>query len=109
MRPGQGMLRFHLNTTSDDGAVTIKVGGELDIATAPALESALGDVFSQGDGPVELDLAEVPFIDSTGLRCLLGARRRSQESGRPLRLRGLQPRVARVLEMTGAASLFDMR
>lgn len=103
------MLRFHVTTASEDGVVTVAVDGELDIATAPSLESAVADAFSQGDGPVELDLAAVPFMDSTGLRCLLGARRRSEDSGRPLRLRNVGPRVARVLEMTGADSLFDVR
>lgn len=102
------MLRFHVTTTDEDGVVTVAVDGELDIATAPALESAVSDAFAHG-GAVELDLAAVPFIDSTGLRCLLNARRRAEQTGRRLTLRNVQGRVSHVLEMTGAEALFDVR
>ncbi len=102
------MHRFHVTTTNEDGVVSVAVEGELDIATAPALDAVVAEAFAEGDEPVRLDLAGVPFMDSTGLRCLLSARRRAQGAGRALSLRNIQPRVLRVFEMTGSGALFDL-
>ncbi|HSJ29546.1 MAG TPA: STAS domain-containing protein [Acidimicrobiia bacterium] len=57
------------------------VRGEIDIKTAPDLEEALA-----GDAPdlVLLEMSEVSFIDSTGLRVLATTRERLEEQGRTL-------------------------
>jgi anti-anti-sigma factor len=95
-----------------EGALTIEVGpevetclvhvsGELDIATAPALENELGRLLSSDLQSVILDLDELLFIDSTGLRCLLQVTRRSRADGDRLRMRGANPDVDRILRFTG--------
>jgi anti-sigma B factor antagonist len=78
-----------------DGRVVLRVSGELDLISEPLLEAALAGVV---DGrPVTIDLAELAFMDSTGLRALLSAAR--EYPG--LQLSGpLQPPVKRLLELT---------
>jgi anti-anti-sigma factor len=73
--------------------------GELDIATAATAEQAL-----TADVDV-LDLSELEFMDSSGVKVLLRAcHARAQER---LRVRGVRHGVRRILEMTGVGDLLD--
>ena len=102
------MEGFEVTTSSTDGVATVVLEGELDIATAPALDATLTDVERNGTGTVLLDLAGVRFIDSTGLRSLLSARQRAQTAGRTLRLTNRPVDVERVFDVTGVRRIFDI-
>ena len=69
----------------------MSVVGELDVATAPALREQLYRVIDAGPGRVVVDLAEMDFIDSTGLGVLVGALKRVKEMDGTLELRSLSP------------------
>jgi anti-anti-sigma factor len=68
------------------------------MATAPQLDACLCD---QADRNVIVDLAAVPFLDSSGLGALIHARGVLKENGRTLRVRAEQDNVRVVLEVTG--------
>jgi anti-anti-sigma factor len=75
--------------TSGDG-VTILVEGEIDLDTAPLLQTALAGV----DGhPVEVNLSAMTFVDAAGLRVLETARTRL---GSRMRVTGAAPLVRRL-------------
>ena len=64
---------FSLDEHMESGVRVIAVAGELDIATAPRLCARL-DATRTGRRPrLLVDLTDVDFCDSTGLRALLGA------------------------------------
>lgn len=87
---------------SDDGAICVT--GDIDMAGGPALEAV---ILQREDGnPVVLDLGGVSFIDSSGLRSLLGASRRARARETDVVLRQVGPEVARLLEITGTTSQF---
>jgi len=88
-----------------DSAVLLRPCGELDLATAPALEQQLLDVEEQACS-LTIDLSGLTFIDSTGLHALVAARRRALEGGRTLRLIRGALTVQRLFEMTGTEPLF---
>ena len=77
----------------------LAVGGELDLSTSPQLTQALDEAASAGEDIV-LDVTGLTFIDSTGLRVLLGTTERLPDTRR-LILRGTQPQVVRVFEIAG--------
>jgi anti-anti-sigma factor len=85
------------------GAHRVVVRGELDLATASRLETALAEV---GNGAVTVDIRGLTFMDSTGVRTLLQA---TEDAGRDgLELRFLLPVAggARLtLDETGVAAL----
>jgi anti-sigma B factor antagonist len=58
--------------------------------------------------PVVLDLGEVDFIDSTGLRVLLWGAERSRQNGNRLRMRNESAAVRRVIEVSGVESLLPL-
>jgi anti-sigma B factor antagonist len=102
------MERFEVTTRTADGVATVALEGELDIATAPMLDATLAKLERNGTGTLLLDLGRVRFIDSTGLRSLLGARRRAEAAGRRLRLANLPVAVERVFDATGVRRIFDI-
>jgi anti-anti-sigma factor len=98
--PSPGSLS--ISSTIEDGIVCLALHGELDLASAPALESSLLEVEQQAPGRLVIDLGDLQFIDSTGLRLLLQANSRAQQRGSALVLRRGNAAVQRVFDVTGA-------
>ena|SRR6476469_764956 len=82
-------------------AWSVVVHGEIDMQTAPQLERVLDDVIAKGALLVTLDLEQVEFLDSSGLRVILGASNKLSEQEGQLLLEGASSAVERVLELTG--------
>jgi anti-sigma B factor antagonist len=61
----------------------IRIDGEIDVATAPSLERAL-DAAGAKDSDVTIDLTHTTFLDSCGLKVLLGAAERAHRGGHRL-------------------------
>ena len=81
---------------------TIRVVGELDIATAPALAEALDSALGSDAAIVLLDLDGVTFIDSAGVRVVLRAVAEAEAGGRLRVRRGHGEQVRRLFELVGA-------
>ena len=82
------------------GAVHARLGGELDISTAPRLEESLLRVEADGPALLVIDLSGLDFMDSTGLRLLISADTRAREAGRRMVLVQGNDMVRRVLRLT---------
>ncbi|HVM48473.1 MAG TPA: STAS domain-containing protein [Candidatus Acidoferrum sp.] len=86
----------------DAGAVTVKLSGSLDTATAPELERQLAPVLA---GPVRdlvYDLAGLKFISSAGLRVFAAARKQLKERGGQASFVNMQPQIQEVFEIIKA-------
>ena len=91
----------------DDARTTVSAAGELDLATADEFLRAVRSALAAG--AVIIDLREVTFMDSAGVRALNTALRESEESGRELRVaERMHPSVVQVLELTGMLGLLPM-
>ncbi len=88
-----------LQVIRNNDARTVRLVGELDASNAEALLDDLGPDLSQG-ATLTLDLTDLSFIDSMGLRSLLRAAAALGEDGR-LVLHGPQRAVARTFELVG--------
>jgi anti-anti-sigma factor len=93
-------------TVEDVPGGVILVHGDIDVAGGPILEQAL--LRREGKGPIVIDLGDVYFIDSSGLRSLLGASRRARARGTTVVLRHVGAEVLRLLEITGTTSHFTV-
>jgi len=86
-----------------EGVRLVEVFGELDLATAPKLCSALDAARVHRVKRVAVDLTGVDFCDSTGLRALIGASREIRVSGGRLAIACLPDgAVGRLFDMVGA-------
>jgi anti-anti-sigma factor len=91
------MSRFELDTTPLGCAALVTLRGELDMLATAELESALERLT---DDVIALDLRELLFLDSAGLRTIvLAGHRLSGEERRLVLVRGCQA-VQRVFELT---------
>src|SRR5262249_34912111 len=86
----------------------VELGGELDRAAAPELERELERLLEQPLRRLTLDLAEVSFLDSSGLGALCRAQEVSEQRGVDLRLVSVPEHARRVLEITGLSGLFRL-
>lgn len=100
---------LNVSTQQQDNHVVIAATGEIDLHTAPRLETELTDQIRAGVGQLIVDLRDVEFCDSTGVNVLLSAMRRAHEHGGGLSLVGPQPPVRKVLGITGLDSVFAVR
>lgn len=97
---------FSVETSEQQGVVVVRASGEIDVATAPQIESQLISMIDGGSS-VALDLAEVTFIDSSGLRALVTARQRAEEKAVAFSLAGRSAAVERLLQVTGLDAVFE--
>jgi serine/threonine-protein kinase RsbW len=102
--PEQSPFRpeFNVREQREGDRLLIATAGELDLTTAPDLEAALqrGSPYTA----LELDLAGLTFIDSSGLRLLLSERDRARRDGTVFTISGAQGPVARVFAISGFSS-----
>jgi anti-sigma B factor antagonist len=94
----------------EDGVAVVRAAGELDLATASQLVRAI-DIAASGRRPrVLVDLAEVEFCDSAGLRALLGAAREVEaRAGRLVVAVTPDGAVDRLLELVGLREFLRVR
>ena len=81
----------------------VVVSGEMDLASVGELRSELLGALSRG--PVVIDMREITFCDSAGLRTILEAHRYAETSSTTFRIAAPSTAVTRVLQLTGADSV----
>lgn len=82
--------------------------GELDLAGAPLLERKIESDELDATGMVVLDLQDLQFIDSAGLRVLLSAHERSRERGHKFALTHGSQQVERLLTIAGVSGYLQI-
>jgi anti-sigma B factor antagonist len=98
-----------VHTDTEDQAPVVVVAGEIDMATAPMLERELTAAIGAGDGAVVLDLCDVTFFDSSGLRAAIVAHRDLHDQGRRLAVAcDPQGHVRRTFGLAGVTEMLDL-
>jgi anti-sigma B factor antagonist len=92
-------LYFPTDVLEDDVTV-IRAHGRLNMLTAPRLERTIQRALDGGDTRIVLDLAEVDFLDSTGLSVMILGMKEARSGGGDLRLVAPGPQVSLVLQLT---------
>ena len=77
------------------------------MSSAEALLVRTTDLAAAQEGDLVLDLAEVTFIDSAGMRALLIVRENLAATGRALRLANVTPEVKRLLDLVGLTGVLS--
>ena len=102
------MSELTIGRAQDEGVAVVDVDGDLDVAAVERVDAALADALGGGT-PVVVDLVDVSFIDSTGMRAMIEARRRSRVLGVPMVcVCPNNAAVWRLLELTGTTGFFDV-
>jgi anti-sigma B factor antagonist len=99
---------MEINQQDIDDIHVIGITGRIDATTSKSLETALNILLDQNKSKIVVDLAEVEYISSVGLRVLLDALKKQRQNQGFLKLTGLQPFVLEVFEVTGLTKLFSI-
>ncbi|MDP6890626.1 MAG: STAS domain-containing protein [Phycisphaerales bacterium] len=108
MREGNsGSLSISIDQ-GDDQLVVTPVG-EIDLSTSPQLRQTLQTVLVDGDTTVVVDLAEVPYMDSSGVATLVEALQICLRQHRELVLARLSTRVESIFKISKLDTVFTIR
>ena len=87
--------------------VEVSLDGDIDIASADEIEARIRNAEAEEPSVILIDLRQVSFLDSSGLRLILGAAVRAKAAGRRLVLVRGTERVQRVFELTNLQSRLE--
>jgi anti-sigma B factor antagonist len=93
---------LQIDVRKEPDRIVLILHGELDLASTPLLQEEIESVETDGASLIVLDLDDLEFIDSTGLRIILAAHERSQERGQMLALTRGSQQVQRLMGITRA-------
>jgi len=94
------MRTFDVTSARRVDTVHLRLSGELDISSAPKVEDELARVEPGRPELIVLDLRNLAFMDSTGLRLLIAADTRARNAGRKLLIVKGPEAVQRVFRIT---------
>ena len=96
---------MEIKTTTEGDKLTVAVSGRVDTVTAPELEAGL----KLGDAKcVVIDLANVPYMSSAGLRLLLTVHKTMLAKGGEFQVANVQSAVKEVLDITGFSDILSL-
>lgn len=90
----------HADGDAGEKRQVLRLVGRLDVQSVADLRLALHAAIDAGAGALLLDVSQLEVADATGLGVLVGAHRRAGRAGRSVVLRGVQPRLQRLLAAT---------
>jgi anti-sigma B factor antagonist len=102
------LVELKVSTASQGPRVVVTANGELDLYTAPRLQTELAALLRENVDRIVVDLSGVEFCDSTGMNVLLAAMKRAKEKGGVLELAAPRPAVRRILQVTGLDTVFTV-
>jgi anti-anti-sigma factor len=99
---------LEVTTQDSDGQVTVSLKGELDLSSVGKVEEELRRVEADEPSLLILDLSQLSFLDSTGLRAVVTADERARENGRRLVVVRGPVAVQRVFSITRLEERLEM-
>jgi anti-sigma B factor antagonist len=85
----------------------VAVGGEIDLSTAPAFEAAVATALTEEPAVLVIDLSDVTFMASVGLRILVATQEELRESVQ-VAVVANNPATSRPIEMTGLHEIISL-
>ncbi len=91
-----------------DGPAVLQLEGDLDAASSPQLKAGLLALLDAADRGVVVDLAGVPFIDSSGLGALVAGLKSARQREIGFALAGIQVAAQAIFTITMADHVFEI-
>ena len=95
-----------INVERDFELVTLEITGRIDATTAPNLETVINEL-SEDTKELVLNMTEVEYISSTGIRVMLGAYKKMNSNQGIMRIERANDIVCEVFKMTGLLQMLD--
>jgi anti-anti-sigma factor len=89
-------------------AVILGLSGKLDATTAKAFENKILSVIDSGVQQLVIDLSQLDYVSSSGLRVFLLAAKRLQPTNGKMSLCGLQDHIRQLFDLAGFSSILSI-
>lgn len=99
--------KFETSAPSSDGARVLKVTGEVDMETSPALKDHILKAL-KGTKILRIDLRDVAYLDSSGIAVLIGGKKEAAKAKVDYRLLDPSPQVKSVIELSQLQMFFTI-
>lgn len=83
------------------GSVRVRLAGDLDLSSAPDVEAVVGPAIDERPDSVVIDLGQLAFVDSRGVRELISLKQRADAKGVEWRMINPTPPIVRLLDVLG--------
>ncbi len=97
-----------VNTENLSDGTMLKLRGEIDLSESPTVRIALLDMSKQKPQRLVVDLAEVAYMDSSGVATLIEALQQQRKHQGRMILCGLQPKVRSIFEIARLDLVFEI-
>lgn len=101
-------MNLNIEQTQHESHVLIKVGGEIDVYTAPELEQVIQPIVLEKAYDIHFDLSNVSYLDSTGLGLFVGTLKSLNKEDKALYIYGVNSRIERLFDITGLKELMHV-
>lgn len=101
-----GALKYSLERGSERTRLSLE--GDVDMRLAPELRSLLHEILGERPSRLVVDLASVPFIDSSGVATLVEALRLRRKEGKSLQIENATAPVYYTFKITRLTQAFGM-
>ena len=99
---------MNISTTTIDAVTVVRLQGNLDTSTAPHAQTSLNELVDGGASKILVNLGEVDFVSSAGLRILLATAKKLRGSNGELRVSNLNETVNEVFEISGFSTILSV-
>jgi anti-anti-sigma factor len=99
---------MNITLSQKSGTTVIQIAGSLDALTSDEAQTFFDKQISSTQKSLVIDLSQVDYLSSAGLRVLISALKNARQRGGDLYLAGLQDNVRQVLNLAGFTSIFKI-
>lgn len=99
---------MQINVTKEGNIVVVAVEGDLDASTSPDLRAKFEELIGQGENQYVIDLAGVPFMDSSGIASLVNLFKRVRIGAGDVKLCSVREEIMKIFKLTRLERVFDI-
>lgn len=97
-----------LSISQEGGTLTGVLAGRLDTVASAQLAKDIQPLMDNADKRITLDLAQLEYVSSSGLRLLLALRKKSIAEGGSIVIKDIPESILQIFSITGFVNLFDI-
>jgi anti-anti-sigma factor len=101
-------MQMEIKTEIDGNVIVVRLSGRIEAVTSSSVENTLIKEISGGRASIVLDMSNVSYISSAGLRVILVAAKKSGSAGGGIAIFGLQPSVQEVFSISGFGKIIPI-
>lgn len=103
-------MNLNVEAKVEGSLASVVVVGEVDVSNASTVRDAIDELMqNETVSAIEVNMADVPYIDSTGIGVLVGSAHKAHDANRTFALIDAQDNVVRILGMLGVDEVINVK